>query len=382
MIQNNREPRIFLHGLNEIRGLAALAVIWHHIELYKFREGIPSLYDFPYVRNPMHRLGENGVLLFFSLSGFLITFLLLKELESVEKIDFKKFYIRRILRIWPLYYLSIIIGFALLPGIYYLIPSFFANQGYARDIIHYLVYNWNIVLYLLMLSNICPGLFPPVFGASQNWSVSVEEQFYVIWPLLISVFKKHLPIFLITTIFLLPFSRTWILGNFKEEHFWWIRAFFYSFQIDFMAMGGFIAYLFHRFPETVEKWVGKIWIPAICVLIGGYHLYFPEGVRFLKSLAFSGLLISVVVWKIRIPILDQIGQVSYGLYMLHPVPILLTFSVLENLKVAPATIHYISYPIILVLAYGVSWLSYHYFELPFLKRKEKFMVVASTNKES
>lgn len=381
MHKKNQEPKIFFHGLNEIRGLAALAVIWHHIELYKFREGIPSLYDFPYVRNPIHRLGENGVLLFFSLSGFLITFLLLKELESLGKINFKKFYIRRILRIWPLYYLSVIIGFALLPAIYSLSPSFFASQGYAREIIHHLVYEWNLLLYLFMLSNICLGLYP-VFGASQNWSVSVEEQFYVIWPLLISIFKKQLPYFLLITVILLPLTRTWILGNLTNEQFPWLRSFFFTFQIDFMAMGGLTAYLYHRFPKAIEKWVGTIWVPIICILIGGYYLYFPEGIRIFKSLAFSGLLISAVVWKIRIPILDHVGQVSYGLYMLHPVPILLTITVLENLRLSPETIHYLSYPIILGLSYGVSRISYRYFEQPFLKRKEKFMVVASTNRES
>jgi peptidoglycan/LPS O-acetylase OafA/YrhL len=95
--------KIYFKGLNEIRAIAALAVLFHHVELYKYRGNIFSLYNTPL--NPFIKsLGKNGVYLFFVLSGFLITYLLLTEKSVFNKIDIKKFYIRRMLRIWPLYY--------------------------------------------------------------------------------------------------------------------------------------------------------------------------------------------------------------------------------------------------------------------------------------
>jgi peptidoglycan/LPS O-acetylase OafA/YrhL len=88
--------KIYLPGLNGIRAIAALSVILAHSE--KFLASVSS-------KNYFGNFGGYGVTIFFTLSGFLITYLMLKEIEKEIFIDIKKFYIRRILRIWPLYFL-------------------------------------------------------------------------------------------------------------------------------------------------------------------------------------------------------------------------------------------------------------------------------------
>ena len=106
--------KIYFKGLAEIRALAAFFVIFHHIELYKHRDGLTSLYDTP-LSYFIDALGKNGVYIFFVLSGFLITYLLLVEKKINTRINIRKFYFRRILRIWPLYYLIILISFTIIP---------------------------------------------------------------------------------------------------------------------------------------------------------------------------------------------------------------------------------------------------------------------------
>ena len=99
--------KFYFKNLDGIRFIGALMVIIHHIEQNKSVFGIANIWNNPVIQS----IGPLGVNLFFTLSGFLITYLLLKEYNTNKTIDVKSFYIRRILRIWPLYFLLIIIGF-------------------------------------------------------------------------------------------------------------------------------------------------------------------------------------------------------------------------------------------------------------------------------
>ena len=114
MDENNKfEQKIYFENLNSIRFIAASLVIVHHIEQFKSFFGIQNY--FKDVRIEM--IGKLGVVLFFVLSGFLISYLLFKEKEYTKTISIRKFYIRRILRIWPLYFLIIILSFFVFPFI-------------------------------------------------------------------------------------------------------------------------------------------------------------------------------------------------------------------------------------------------------------------------
>ena len=102
-----KSKKLYLPGLNGIRAIAAIGVMLSHINLslHSFKISSISLFGFDENnKQSQWNLGEQGVTMFFVLSGFLITFLLLKEKKQSNKISIKKFYIRRILRIWPLYY--------------------------------------------------------------------------------------------------------------------------------------------------------------------------------------------------------------------------------------------------------------------------------------
>ena len=101
------------NGLNSLRFIAALFVLMHHSETIKRKNGLNNLEWLGLFRN-----GGNAVTFFFVLSGFLITYLLLKEQDNTGEIKIKTFYLKRILRIWPLYFLIVLIGFIIMGVIY------------------------------------------------------------------------------------------------------------------------------------------------------------------------------------------------------------------------------------------------------------------------
>jgi len=172
--------RIYFPSLNGIRFFAALLVIIDHLELVKGYFGIKVNWSEAFSSH----LGSSGVTIFFVLSGFLITFLLLKEKE-IKAINVKHFYIRRVLRIWPLYYLILIVSFFIIPQI-----DFFNVPNYGDKSESFICSTF--LTYLFLLANVGFVFFPTIAFANVLWSVAVEEQFYLIWPIVIKYFKSTL----------------------------------------------------------------------------------------------------------------------------------------------------------------------------------------------
>eukprot|EP01037_Dinobryon_pediforme_P011462 gene11462-11552_t len=175
--------------------------------------------------------GDIAVIFFFVLSGFLITFLLLNEKDQTGKISVKKFYLKRIFRIWPLYFLMIGLSIG-----YFNTSDFFQHQA----IPNYTKLYEHIGLYALLFLLIAPNMVtlgvPSIGYANPTWSIGVEEQFYLIWPWII---------------------RGRILGALTAHHvlqtgslpasiLFYVDQFFtsgYSFRIDAMAIGAIGSYV-------------------------------------------------------------------------------------------------------------------------------------------
>ena len=171
--------RVHLPGLNTLRFFAALVVVVGHTGDGLWLFGVQK-------HNYLARLNPDSaglaVLFFFVLSGFLITYLLLVEESETGTISVGAFYVRRILRIWPLYYLIVVLAFFVLPHSGGLLPASSAE-----------LYGWkNLSLYL----TIFPNFAMPVWYAGHLWSIGVEEQFYVSWPLLMRIVHARLALIL------------------------------------------------------------------------------------------------------------------------------------------------------------------------------------------
>lgn len=145
---------LYLKNLAGIRALAALLVVFHLLEQYKAKFGWGILWSNSFVRE----LGGNAVSIFFVLSGFLISYLLLAEKRKTGDVQLKKFYFRRILRIWPLYFLVLILG--ILANVY-----FFTWSSISGDLSYFILFIANVLL--------AQGIAVPFIA--HFWSVCVEE---------------------------------------------------------------------------------------------------------------------------------------------------------------------------------------------------------------
>jgi peptidoglycan/LPS O-acetylase OafA/YrhL len=177
--KTSAKKSVFFENMDSLRAIAALAVIFYHMSLwFKFPEEI--IYTYLKQLLTFGRVGGSlGVTFFFVLSGFLITYLLFLERENNGKVDIPKFYMRRVLRIWPLYLFTIFVGFVIYPFTEKLSGVNYNETG-------------SLVLYLIFGANFDPIYFVgsrnPILGV--QWSVAIEEQFYLIWPLLFVLFIR------------------------------------------------------------------------------------------------------------------------------------------------------------------------------------------------
>lgn len=145
-------------SLDGLRAISILAVIWHHTAASGMRA-------------PWGQIGAEGVTLFFAISGFLITTLLLRERDRNGKIDLKAFYLRRTLRIFPLYYGVLLIYIVVVTVME---RSSAVGQGFFNNLLYFSTYTSNI--------------FVPLDGRVIfyfAWSLAAEEQFYLIWPVVL-----------------------------------------------------------------------------------------------------------------------------------------------------------------------------------------------------
>ena len=380
--------RIYFKGLNEIRAIAALSVMFHHIELYKHRSHMASLYDTPLL-DFIGNLGKNGVYIFFVLSGFLITYLLLAEKTQRAAIDLKKFYIRRILRIWPLYYLIVFLSFAILPLLAQNSTAL-QNETFYYSCIESLVASpWlALLLFLLFLPNLALTLRPPVAGASQAWSVGVEEQFYLIWPQLIErIKKKYLP----AAFVLIAFLPLWVylLGFVSVKAQKIAHVMINILPIYLMATGGIGAYLLFYLKAQIEFYFrnGFLFMANTAILIG--LLFFP-----LNKILFGFIVMLEILFiiqdnfrfNLRNRFLDKIGEISYGVYMYHPMIMYFSYAFYNSvIRVDKTGTMYqvLIYCTIPLLTIFVSQLSYRFFEKRFiLYKNRKFTIIASGNAAS
>lgn len=385
-----KEERIFFKGLNELRTIAALAVVFHHIELYKYRDGLASLINIPELSYFVNGAGKNGVYLFFVLSGFLITYLLFVEQERCGEINVKDFYVRRVLRIWPLYYLIVFLSFFIVPLLPDLLPFLKGETHYiGRIVVLYESFYFKLALFLLFFSHIALGMGIVVVGASQTWSVSVEEQFYIFWPVLLKLFKKNIVYVALIIIFFKPLfliGFKYALNNYEILNFK-ILFYFYTYLVDlpvhYMCIGSLTAYLFfyHR-DFVIRLFSHKVIVIGLYVSTCVSLFYSITILRYGLPLLFGGIILHVItannIFEKQKTILNFLGKISYGIYMYHPIIMFLCFGLINSSDIENIILYNILvYSSIISLTIGISYLSYTYFEKYFLSFKHKFSKVKS-----
>jgi len=371
------KQRIYFPNLNGLRFIAAFLVIVHHIEQLKSIFKFDNYYSSPFIAV----IGKLGVVLFFVLSGFLITYLLLAEENSFKNIAVKKFYIRRMLRIWPLYFIILILAFLILPNI-----SIFSYPFYDKEVIYSNIY-LKLFLYVFFLPNLAISTLDIIPYASQTWSIGTEEQFYLVWPVILNRIKKHrliLMLFIITLTvgirLLLSTSYSEILPYKKE-----IKTFWSTFRIDCMAIGGIFSILYYYKSKMLEVLKNQLTfyitlIITIFLLINGISI--PKFHYEFYAILFGIIILNFATNKelfisLENKILNYLGSISYGLYMYHPIGIALALYVSTQLSLKT---NWFIYPLSIGLTILLAGFSYKYFESPILKFKDRFSNILSRSR--
>ena len=362
---------IYFKNLYALRFIGAISVILGHIELIKSFENIPNLMKLPFYKSTN---GHIGVILFFVLSGFLITYFLLDELKRTEKINFKTFYYKRVLRIWPIYYIMVIFSILIFPKILFYIDGTVNKISLREE-----------SLYWLFLPNIAKSLKFFIQGATHLWSIGVEEQFYLIWPILLLFFRKHLILLLCSTIIIFSLTTPFIdylnfhSTLFKENEALknTLSGFFSGFKINAMAIGGIFAYAHHSKKENINFVENDI-IEFLLVIVSLFCWISGKTFGTYTDEVYSalfGLIIFIFAtretsfFNLENKIYIFFGKISYGLYVYHWVIIIIMIKII---KIYPKIFYtetvgnIFLYSSSLILTTLISYFSFKYIEKPIM----------------
>ena len=313
-------------------------------------------------------MASYGVTIFFTLSGFLITYLILKEKEISNTVNVKNFYMRRVLRIWPLYYLYLAVCLV----VYYLLS---------------IEYDYSLIgFYVFLAANVPLILGTTLPYAGHMWSIAVEEQFYLFWPWVCKV-KKNLLTWLIVLLVVYTIAKFIFYYLSVSRGISWPLITISTNRFGSMIAGGIAGILFFR-DHSIIKLITSIWVQVTCYIIlflsiiNVFHISSALIDHEIMTLVAIGIILSQITRTNYIVNLDAklpnfLGKLSYGIYVYHPLVILLLSYFLSSYTFE-STFGYIS---IFTLIFGftilISYLSYNYFEVLFIKKKKSFSTVHS-----
>lgn len=377
--------RLYYPELDGLRFLAFFLVFIHHLPIPKsWLTGNDFFLEALFIK--IHNVGWIGVDIFFVLSSYLLTRLALIEFDLTGHIKISNFYYRRMLRIWPLYFFGLLLGFVFYPLFLALISDISWPDSFSilsiRD---------HAISFSLFLGNYTYASAHSTLGIYRSlWTVSLEEQFYLAFPFVIGLFIKfgcHSSVKVVTFLILTAWFARVLMVVMNIEYPWvWVSPIT---RLDPLMLGMLFGYITHIKPTQLHFSKN---LPIIFFIIAffviscfpplnkSYHVVWQLG---LSGFACIGCLIAAhqCQWFksfLCLPAMRFLGKISFGLYVYHRYGLellqyfLKTYGYLDN-----RLIWFVATFIILLLTIAISVLSYYSFELPFLKLKDKYTEVYS-----
>jgi peptidoglycan/LPS O-acetylase OafA/YrhL len=380
---HSKKARVFFPNLDGLRFVCFFMVFLFHInksvtEHYLAnQQPVPAFFK---VFTVLFQNGNLGVNFFFVLSGFLITFLLIREKEYTGRIHVGNFYIRRILRIWPLFYLCVFIGFVVFPQVAHLLGA--SAREHARPLYYLLFINNFDVIQTGHPNSLILGIL---------WSIAIEEQFYLSWPLLLSLMP--LRYFKYAALAILTGSLIFRVIYHDQPD---ILYFHTCAVIGDMALGGLLAW-FTSYPSKFlqymtnmgKKQIAAIYLVAIAlVLLKGKLFHSGRPYEMVPERLIIGLFFGLIIVEqnfaknsffkfSQFARMSKLGIYTYGLYCLHFIGIYTAMAIIQ--QAGGNSFHVITNLamalIALIITVGLALLSYHLFEKRFLSLKDRFAFV-------
>jgi peptidoglycan/LPS O-acetylase OafA/YrhL len=374
-----KSSSVYFPNLNGLRAIGASIVMIGHVDFVKLLWGVSTVQWFPI-------FGKIGVALFFSLSGFLITALLFNELAATNTVRLKDFYIRRILRIWPLYYWVVLLGLLVLNRIPALKIPGLSDGMYQNMTVAGLVY------VLLIVPNFTHFYIP---YSDQRWSIIVEEQFYLIQPAVVRIFRRRSR--LVVVFCLLAASSEIFTGLVRVFHLerhisaGVIGAVMEQLKyLGCIAVGCLASTLFYKRESKLREFIFSLpvqWVVLVTIvglsLTSFYVLRNEEGIDFrvycvlFSIVVVNGALNPRNIFRLETPVLNFLGKISYGIYMYHMMCIGIAFALVRPLAGNVVLQNILLYVLSVGLTILVSWLSFEYFESLFLRLKPRLQALTT-----
>ncbi len=353
------ESRFYRPELDALRFFAFFSVLIHHgPHADNFFLGLTKA------------VGDYGLSMFFLLSGYLITELLLREHQQTGTVVWMKFFIRRALRIWPLYFAALAIAVAL---------ALIAPQKL-----------WVSWFGIATMSVFCTNwvLIGPQLGVliGHLWSISVEEQFYLIWAPVIKFGGKRLV--LITSLIFFAVAGVWLAAFSAQGWKLWFQT---PVEFLFFAAGALIALQTSGKPLRAMSAAtrGTLFLAGLVALyagsaIGCIGIDHVEGFSAAQLFAGygcgaigCGIIFFAALGMPTVPrLLIYLGKISYGLYVFHIAMLKIATQVVPASKGSALGMMSVD-AVALILSIAVAHVSYQYLESPFLRLKERFTVIQS-----
>jgi peptidoglycan/LPS O-acetylase OafA/YrhL len=341
-------------GLDALRFFSFLVVFVHHTPGLS-RNGIWHIAKEPFAF---------GMQMFFLLSAYLITELLLREKEKTGVIHFSAFYLRRILRIWPLYFLGVSIALA-------------AWRLYPHE---FWLGKLRLLGYLFFFVNVVGAGYNPM---NNLWSISIEEQFYLIWPAITRMHNRWLIPGL--SIVFVPVAFYVLTTQSRLGDSLWFST---SVEFMFFGAGAGLALLLHRrsfrmpviacavsFGAGVALWFSTI-------LLGGRASTLPLNLCVVYTLAGLGCILIFLAFLglpehlYPKPVL-YLGTISYGLYVYHVLILMITDHLFSHWRIDTRLNAIVMDIVAFCITVAIAACSYHLIEVPFLRLKKRFTFISS-----
>jgi len=358
IFNQSSENKQRINGLDGLRGISILGVLLSHSAICAYPHELPNnFYLYQFVR-VLFSCGSLGVTLFFVISGFLIHHLLIREYQKTGTISISAFFLRRSLRILPAYLIFLLAVFSLY-------------------LLHYVeMSHWDWISVVTYTVNFRPGL---PWDVAHLWSLSIEEQYYLVWPWLPFVFGiRGSFIINVVTLLCLPILR-WTSNHFE----WGLAETAAPMSFDAILFGCLLAHFvttnsIPRFLQSLYRWrrwlIGlaivctfsisrlayltgefKCLVPTICAIFLTYIVFVVQANSHQKKTGF-----------LNNRFLIRLGVISYGVYLWQQ---LFTNPVQQT--------WWNGFPVGIILAILASMLSYVFIEKPFLRLKEHFQKTTS-----
>lgn len=364
-----RAGRFYHPELDTLRFFAFFVVFLHHALPHEVSGyagyGLSSLAQLALAAGST--AGRFGVDLFFVLSSYLITELLLREYEQRGRLDVRAFYVRRALRIWPLYYFFILLTLVVVP---LLLPADRFSMPHPVWF-SLLAGNWSVAFWHYPLSVAAP-----------LWSVSIEEQFYLVWPLVVAwLGAGRLQRAALVMIGIAVVTRLVLAALGAPDRVYWAIT---PARLDPIAIGALLALLLRGRVPVLSASLRLVMLlsgPAVWLLVVKFNPggWFNSIVYLAVALSGAAMVASVLRERAGpvsgAPLLVYLGRISYGLYVYHVLGIQLARRILGEPATGPMLAGEFALGLILTTVFASA--SYRWLEMPFLRLKVRFTHVPS-----